>query len=172
MKFLWSEKRDPVEIHYRLLRAFREDAYLISSVREWIRAFKTAHTIVLDELRAGRPRLDHIDSVILPLLTEESFHSVPTLAQELGVSLILVYDILVNGLGFSLRHAWWAYHLLTEELEAKGIATSIQVLRILQTQEPMGSAGIVTTNESWFFLERSQNHVWRLGDENASERVS
>jgi hypothetical protein len=60
--FLSSEGADATEIHSRLLRAFQEDAYTISSVYEWIRAFKTGRTSVADEHLAGRSRLDHIDS--------------------------------------------------------------------------------------------------------------
>jgi hypothetical protein len=76
IKFLWSEITDLVGIHSRLLWAFREDAYTLSSVYEWIKAFKTGRTSVLDEHRTGRPRLDHIDSKILLLFYKNQFHSV------------------------------------------------------------------------------------------------
>jgi hypothetical protein len=62
--------------------------------------------------------------------------------------------------------------LLSEELKAQRITTSIEMLRILQMQEPMNHAGIVIGDESRFFLEYSRKCVWRLGDENASERFS
>jgi hypothetical protein len=80
IKLLSNEGADPIEIHSRLLRAFQEDAYMLSSVYEWIRAFKTGRRSVLDEHRAGRPRLDHIDSKILSLLHENGFQSVRSLA--------------------------------------------------------------------------------------------
>jgi hypothetical protein len=41
VRFPWSEKKNAVKIHYRLFRAFQEDAYTFSSVYESIRAFKT-----------------------------------------------------------------------------------------------------------------------------------
>jgi hypothetical protein len=153
MKSPWSEKTDPVEMHDRLIRTFQEDAYTISSVYEWIRAFKRGRTNVLDELRAGRSRFDHIDSKILSLFTENESHGVQTPAQELGVSLSTVSDRLVNVLGFSLRHARLVPHLFTEELKAQRIATSIEMRPILQTQEPVSRGGVVTGDESWFFLE-------------------
>jgi hypothetical protein len=46
IKFLSNEGADATEIHHRLLRAFQEDAYTLSSVYEWIRVFKTGRTIV------------------------------------------------------------------------------------------------------------------------------
>jgi hypothetical protein len=85
MKFLWNEKRDAVEIHYRLSRAFQKDAYMLPSVHEWIRAFKTKHTGVLDKARAGRSRLDHLNSKIVLVFTEKKSHSVRTLVKELGL---------------------------------------------------------------------------------------
>jgi hypothetical protein len=84
MAFMWSEKTDPVKSYCRPARAFQVDAYAISSVHKWIGTFKTGRISVLDELRAGRPQLDHIDSKILSLFTEDTFHSVRNLAQELG----------------------------------------------------------------------------------------
>jgi hypothetical protein len=145
---------------------------MISSVYEWIRAFKTGRTSVLGELRAERPRLGHIDSKTVSLFTENGFHGIQTLAQELGVSVSTVYDRWVNVLGFLLEDTPWVPYLLTEQLKAQRIATSIKMLRILRTQEPMNFTRVVTGDESWFFLEYSRNRVWRLGDENASERVS
>jgi hypothetical protein len=50
IKFLWSEDIDPVEIHHRLLRAFQKSVYLLSSIYEWIRAFKSGSTNLLGDL--------------------------------------------------------------------------------------------------------------------------
>jgi hypothetical protein len=48
-KVLWSEKRNVIKIHSRLLPVFQADMYLLSSVYERVRVFKTRHTSVLDE---------------------------------------------------------------------------------------------------------------------------
>jgi hypothetical protein len=85
MQFRWSEGTYPVEIHSRLLRAFQEDAYTLLSVSRLIGAFKTVHTNVLDKYRTGQPRLDYIDSKMLPLFHGDELYGVQTLAQELGV---------------------------------------------------------------------------------------
>jgi transposase len=132
IKFLSSEGADAIEIHDRLLRAFQQDAYTISSVYEWIRAFKMGRTSVADEHRAGRPRLDHIDCKILPLFKRNESHSVRSLAQELNVSLSTVHAPLTDVLGFSLRHKRWVPDLLTDELKAKRGATSIKMFEILE----------------------------------------
>jgi hypothetical protein len=84
----------------------------------------------------------------------------------------MVHDSLVNVLGLSLRHARWALHLLTEEFKAQWVIPSIKMSRILQNQKPMNFTGVLTGDESWFFLEYSGNCVWRLGNEKAPEMVS
>jgi AraC-like DNA-binding protein len=99
-RFIWSEKRDAAEIHCRLLRAFQKDTSKLSSVYESTTAFKIGRTSVLDEARARAPQLDHIGSKILSLFTANEFHSVRTLAQELGISSSTVHNILVHLFGF------------------------------------------------------------------------
>jgi hypothetical protein len=52
------------------------------------------------------------------------------------------------------------------------MTASIEILQILEKQEPTNFAGIITGDESWFVLDCSRNHTWRLGDENSPERIS
>jgi hypothetical protein len=129
-------------------------------------------TSVLEEHRAVRPQLDLVDSKILSLFQEREFHSIRTLAQELNVFLSTVYARLTDPLGFSLRHTQWVPHLLTDELKATTVATSMTMFKIPEQQELTHFAGIITRNESWFLLEYSRNQVRRLGNENAPERIS
>jgi hypothetical protein len=103
IKFLWSKDIYHVEIRHRLFRAFPGDAYGLWSVYEWIRAFKSGRTNLLDCHRAGRPRLYHIDSEILSLFRENEFHSVQTLVQALEISVSTAHSRLTHVLGFSLR---------------------------------------------------------------------
>jgi hypothetical protein len=115
-------------------------------------------SIVWDEHRGAIPPLDHIDSKILSSFQESEFHSAGTFAQELNVSLSTVHARLTDMLGFSLRHTRWVAQLLTEELNTTRVATSMKMLEILEQQEQIHFAGIVTGDESWFFLEYYRNH--------------
>jgi hypothetical protein len=148
IKFLSNEGADATEIHHRLLRAFQENAYTLSSVYGWIRAFKTGRTIVWDEHRAGSPALDHINSKILSVFQESESQSVRSLAQELNVSLSTVDARLTDVFGFSLRHTRWVPELLTDELKATRVATSVKMLEILEQQEWRDFAGVITRDES------------------------
>jgi hypothetical protein len=100
IKFLSNDGADATEIHQRLLRAFQENAYILSSAYEWIQAFKPGRTIVWNGHRAVRPRLDHIDSKITSVFEESESKSVRSLAQELNVSLSRVHVRLSHVLGF------------------------------------------------------------------------
>jgi hypothetical protein len=167
IKFLSNEGEDATEMHHRLLQAFHEDAYTLSSVYEWIQAFETRRTIVWDDYRAGRLRLDHIDSKILSLFQENESQSVQSRAQELNVFFSTVHARLTHVLGFSLRHPRWEVPLLTDELNATRVVTSMKMLEILEQQERRAFAGIITGDESWFCLEYSRNGLSRFGNENA-----
>jgi hypothetical protein len=70
--------------HSTLLQTFQGDVYTLSSVHEWIRAFKTGRTSVLDDHRAERSHFNHTDSQILSPFHENEFQSVQTLAEERG----------------------------------------------------------------------------------------
>jgi CheY-like chemotaxis protein len=74
----------------------------VSRRETMIRAFKMGRASVFGERRAGRPRLDHIDSKIPSLFPENDPHSVWLFAQELDISLSTVHARLIDVLGFSL----------------------------------------------------------------------
>jgi hypothetical protein len=83
-----------------------------------------------------------------------------------------VHDRLVDVLGSPLRHVQWVSDLLTEELKAQRVTTSLEMLRILQNQEPMNFTGIVTGAEpsSLSSIPEIVSGGWR--NENAPEMVS
>jgi transposase len=132
IKFLSNEGTTAFEIHYRLRRAFQKDAFSLSSVYDWTRAFKSGRTRVLDSHWAGGPRLDHIDSKILSLFQQNEFHSARTLAKELAVSLGIVYSRFTDLLRLSLGYTRHASLFLTKGLNATRVKTSIEPLEILQ----------------------------------------
>jgi hypothetical protein len=55
--------------------------------------------------------------------------------------------------------------------QGPSVPTAIEMLRTLENQNPMNCMWVVTRDESWIFLDYSRNHAWRLGDENAPEKV-
>jgi hypothetical protein len=75
-------------------------------------------------------------------------------------------------LGFSLQPLRWILHFLTDELKVTRVATSMKMLEILEQQEWTYFVRIITGDESWFFLQYSRNHVWRLSNENSPEPIS
>jgi hypothetical protein len=82
-----------------------------------------------------------------------------------------VYARSTDVLGLSLRHTPWVSHLLTDELKATKAVTSMKMSEIFEQQERGDFAGIITGDDSRFFLEYSRNRAWRLGNENGPERM-
>jgi hypothetical protein len=118
------------------------------------------------------PPFKYVESKILSLFQQNEFHHVRTLDQELADSLNMVCARLTDVLAFSLQHTLSIPHQLTEELKVTRVKTSIEMLVSLQQQEPTNFARVITGDVSRLFLEYSRNHGWRLGDENAPERIS
>jgi hypothetical protein len=54
-----------VDIHHELTVAFGEKACTLTLVKYWIHELKTSQTILTDDIRPGRPSINHIDVLIL-----------------------------------------------------------------------------------------------------------
>jgi hypothetical protein len=122
---------------------------------------------VLDKARAEKQRPDHIDSKILSFSRKNEYHRVRSIGQELDVSFSTVHARLTDTLGFSLRETRWIPNMLTEELNIRTVTNSMKMSEILEQQELIHFPGIITGDESRFFLEYFRNRVRRFGDENA-----
>jgi hypothetical protein len=72
---------------------------------------------------------------MLSRFQESESQSVRARAQELNVSLSTFHPRLTYVLGFTSRHMRWVPHLLTDELKATRVATSMKMLEILEQQE-------------------------------------
>jgi transposase len=55
IEFLTAEGSSPIEIHRRLRSVYGEDAIDVSSVRHWVRRFKSGEKDIGDRPRSGRP---------------------------------------------------------------------------------------------------------------------
>ena len=55
IKFLTAEGSSPIEIHRRLRSVYGEDAIDVTSVRRWVRRFKSGEKDISDRPRSGRP---------------------------------------------------------------------------------------------------------------------
>jgi hypothetical protein len=72
-----------IDIHHELTEVFDEEAYALPRVKYWIHQLKTGRTIMTDNVRPGRPSIDHIEALILKQLTETPFASVRSLSKVL-----------------------------------------------------------------------------------------
>jgi hypothetical protein len=73
IKFLKFKRMKLVDIHQERTEVFGEKMHALPRVKYWIRQLKTGRIIMTDDVRRGRPSIDHIDAVILKQLTETPF---------------------------------------------------------------------------------------------------
>jgi hypothetical protein len=65
IKFLRFKRMKLFDILHELTGIFGEEAYALPRVKSWIHRLKTGRTIITDDVRPGRPSIDHIDCFIL-----------------------------------------------------------------------------------------------------------
>jgi hypothetical protein len=113
-----------------------------------------------DDMRPGRPSIDHIDALILKQLTETLVESVQSLSTDLEIPKTTVWRRLTESLQFKSRHFKWVPYMLTDELRQKRIEGSCTLLNVLEAQQRIGFHHIITGDESWIYLSMSPNSIW------------
>jgi hypothetical protein len=136
-------------------------------VKHWIHELKTGRAILTDDLRPGRPLIDHVDALILKQLSESPFASVRSLSQNLRIPKTTIWRRLTESLQLKSRHFKWVPYMLTEELRQKRVNGVRALLDTLEVQQRIGFHDIITGDESWFYLDVAPNSIW-IGTEEAA----
>jgi transcriptional antiterminator len=93
-----------VNIHHELTEVFGEETYALPRVKYWINQLKTSRTIMIDDVRPGRPSIEQIDALILKQLSETPFASIRSLSKDLEIPKTTVRRRLTESLQFKSRH--------------------------------------------------------------------
>jgi hypothetical protein len=96
--------------------------------------------------------LNDSDQAILAALEDSSFASVRQLSPLTHFPSTTVYRRLTQSLGFVARHLRWVPHALLDVQKGERVNLSRRLLRILEVQRDRAWHGIVTLDESWFYL--------------------
>jgi hypothetical protein len=118
-----------------------------------------------DDVRSGRPSIDHIDALILKQLTETPFASVRSLSKDLEIPKTTVWRWLTEYLQFKSRHFKWVPYMLTDELRQKRIERARTLLNVLEAQQGIGFRDIITGDESRIYLNVIPNSIWTGAEE-------
>jgi hypothetical protein len=121
-----------IEIHEELVHAFGEESYTLASVKHWIHELKTSRAILTDDLRPGRPSIDHIDAFILKQLSESPLASVRSLSEDLRIPKTTIWRGLTESLQLKSRHFKWVPSMLTKELRQKRVDGARALLDTLE----------------------------------------
>jgi hypothetical protein len=121
IKFLRFKGIKLIDIHHESTKVFGEEAYALPRVKYWIHQLKTGRTIMTDDVRPGRPSIDHIDALILKRLTETPFALVRSLSKDLEIPKTMVWRRVTESLQFKSRHFKWVPCMLTDDLPQKRI---------------------------------------------------
>lgn len=159
------------QISQELRDVYQQDSFDIPRIKYWIHQFKLQRKDVLNEANGGRPVFDYIDAKIITALQNYPFHSTRSLSETLLIPRSTIIHHLEK-LGFKNYNLRVVPHELSEEMKAKRVSESIQLLDLLRVQKRKGFHRILTGDESWFYLQYSFNRMWCLSKEEVLEKAS
>jgi histone-lysine N-methyltransferase SETMAR len=110
------------------------------------------------------------DEAILSALGDTPFASICQLARLTHLSAATVYRRVGQSLGFTARHLRWVPHLLSDVQKLEPVQAAQLLLRKVGAQQQRAWHGIVTVDESWFFLTTYHDFIWLPETENVRER--
>jgi biotin operon repressor len=125
-------------------------------------------------VRSGRLLIGFLDIRILTslaLLGEQSFHSVDSIAQALGVSRSTILSYLRQSLGMKIFHLRWISHELTTRLQQIRMEICRELLPILKAHEKNKIQRFVNGGESWFTLEFHHFTKWSVSRDDVPQKV-
>jgi hypothetical protein len=104
--------------------------------------------------------LDDSNRAILATREDSPFASVRQLSRLTYLPSTTVDRRLTQSLGFVARHLRWVSHALSDAQKGQSVSLFRGLLRMLEVQRDRAWHGIVTLDESWFYLSTDYEFVW------------
>jgi AraC-like DNA-binding protein len=108
IKFLCAKKFALNRTEAELVSVPGEQAYEKKAVEYWTHQIKMGQSDMEDEAKHIRPPLGDVDARILACLSHESFSSIRSIAQALGLAPATLHRHLVMSLGTRPQHFRWS----------------------------------------------------------------
>jgi hypothetical protein len=153
---------DRTQTAHRFQTHFDEHAYKLRTIQFWITEIWFSRQDLHDEIRTGWPPLDDFDAKILAILNKSLFESTRSIAKTFLVAHSIVLLLLHNSIDFRSLHLYWVAHLMTHDLREKRKEYAKAILPFLHVIERDGWHHLVTSDESWLFLNPSAHRMWIL----------
>jgi hypothetical protein len=113
-----------------------------------------------------KPPLDDLDVKILVILDKYPFKSAWSIAETVRIGLTIVLWRLHDSIGFRLFHLHWVPYVLIVGLREKRIEYAQAMLPVLHVTKRDHWHHLVTSDESWFFLDTSPHRMSTLSRDN------
>ena len=129
IRFLWSKRRTPVEIHRGMQPTYGERCLTLRSVRLWCSEFENGRENLNDNERAGRPRVSVTDdntARVGAMVKGVRRLRIKDIAQELDISFVNAF--IHECLGYRKASCRWIPKQLDDMMEGKRMIASLNHL--------------------------------------------
>jgi hypothetical protein len=117
-----------------LAAVYHEDAFDENRVKCWLHEIKLHRSDLNGRPSSGRPPVEEIDARIMEVWEAEPWCSVRMIAEFLKIPASKVHLHLTTPLNMKSRRFKWVPHFLDDDLRAKRLEGSRQLVDALQTQ--------------------------------------
>ena len=156
----WLLQTPAKEIHESMQRAYGTQCPSPAFVYKWLKEFDKGREDLTDLQRSGRPPKSDKIGVVAEYLAEFPFASARAIATAIGVDKNTVIKILTDDLHLVKKFASWVPRILTAEMKCARVECSVELRNALLGLSPGQLKLAITCDESWFFLNYSQESAW------------
>lgn len=176
IRYLVLKQKTAVEIFEDLKKTYGNDAPGHTTVKYWVREFKTGRTTVVDDERPGRPQEipDSISDSLSQIVQDERRIGIKSLSKRLNISKGTV-DTIMQNLGIRKLASRFVPSFLTGDMMEKRLDCCQENLQIWQEFGDTFLANIVTQDETPLSLyipeSKRSSSEWKLPSERASRKL-
>lgn len=152
IRFLDARNVKPAEIYRQIQDVYGENAISEGMVRKWVRMFNEGRTNVHDESRSGRPSVVNDDLVrkVDEKIKENRRFTITMLSDEFPqISRTVLYQIVVDHLGYHKLCSRWVPKMLTDVHKTKRLGSALTFLTRYSDEGEEFLNQIVTGDETW-----------------------
>jgi hypothetical protein len=166
---LHEQSLRPITIQAKLVELFGSLVMSYSAITITFRMLIcTAHEGEPLDLRGRRPNWDH-DARILAVLAADPIASVRKIARKTQIPKSIVYNILVQRLGYCSRKFRLVSHEFDKRRRIERVDKARALFVTLNKAQKRAWYFILTDNESWLFYYTERDSIWLPPDVEAPE---
>lgn len=177
IKFFTRKGLNATEIKKELDEVYADSAPSYRTVAKWVAEFKDPERGFEDAPRSGRPptittseNIEAVDRVVM----RDRQVSIRRIADELGISKTIVFEIMTNRLGMKKVCTRWVPKLLTPLQRANRVECCQELLSQSEADPTNFLSRIVTGDESWVYhydpLSQQEAKTWKKPGESTPTR--